>query len=204
MGIPELIVISEALREKMEGVDIRDILVLMDLPEKPEMLALRGQEEDKVYQDCRVCVENLVKGVTKESLDIQAHRDQKEGKDRQELLDKKAYGVRRGILGLQGHKVQKEKLDQEEGRGIMVLQEKEAHGVSKDQEGDLVILVPMDMDIQEEKEQRVNLGFLAILAQKEKMVTQAIEERRGQRELEGRGVILAFLDLLELQVTKAL
>lgn len=188
----------------MEGVDIRDILVLMDLMEKPEMLALRDQEEDEVYQDCRVCVENLVNEVTKESLDIQAHRDQKEGKDHQELLDRKAYGVFRGILGLQGHKVQKEKLDQGEGREIMVMPEKKARGVSKDQEGNLVILVPMDMDIQEEKEQRVNLDFLAILAQKEKMVTQAIEERRGQRESEGRGVILAFLDLLELQVTKAL
>lgn len=84
------------------------------------------------------------------------------------------------------------------------MQEKEAHRVSKDQEDNLVFLVPMDMDIQEEKEQRVNLDFLAVLAHKEKMVTQAIEERRGQRESEGRGVMLAFQDLLELQVTKAL
>lgn len=84
------------------------------------------------------------------------------------------------------------------------MQEEEAHGASKDQEGNLVILVLMGMDIQEEKEQRADLDFLAIPAQKEKMVTQAIEERRGQRESEGRGVMLAFLDLLELQVTEAL
>lgn len=84
------------------------------------------------------------------------------------------------------------------------MQEEEAQGASKDQEGNLVILVLMGMDVQEEKAQRADLDFLAIPAQKEKMVTRAIEERRGQRESEGRGVMLAFLDLLELQVTEAL
>lgn len=85
-----------------------------------------------------------------------------------------------------------------------MLQEKEAPGVNKDQGDNLVFLVPMDMDFQEEKAQRVNLDSLAILAHKEKMVIQAVEERRGQRESEGRGVMLASQDLLELQVTKAL
>lgn len=56
-------------------------------------------------------MENLVNGVTKDSLDIQAHRDGEEGKDHQELLDKKAYRVLRGILGRQGYLVQEEKLD---------------------------------------------------------------------------------------------
>lgn len=58
-----------------------------------------------------MCVENLVNGVTKDSLAIQAHRDGEEGKDHQELLDKKAYRVLRGILGRQGYLVQEEKLD---------------------------------------------------------------------------------------------
>lgn len=84
------------------------------------------------------------------------------------------------------------------------MQEKEAHGDKMGQEGNLVFLVLMDMDVQEGKEQRVNMDFLAILAQKEKMVTQATKERRGQRESEGIGVMQAFLDLLELQVTKDL
>lgn len=44
-------VISKALREKKEGMDLRDVLVLMGFMEKLEMLAIRGQEEDKVYQD---------------------------------------------------------------------------------------------------------------------------------------------------------
>lgn len=84
------------------------------------------------------------------------------------------------------------------------MQEKEDCWVDKDQEGNLVFLVQMDMDIQEAKEQRVTLDFLATLAHKEKMVTQATQERRGQREPEGRGVMLDFLDLLELLVTQAL
>lgn len=46
-----MIVISKALREKKEGMDLRDVLVLMDFMEKLEMLALGGQEEDEVYQD---------------------------------------------------------------------------------------------------------------------------------------------------------
>ncbi|ELK25326.1 Collagen alpha-4(VI) chain [Myotis davidii] len=99
-GIPELIVISVALREKKEGVAIREVLVMMGLRGKPETLVLRGQEE---------------------------------GKHHQELLDKRAYRV----LG-----------------ESMVMQEKEAPGVSKDQEDNLVYLVPMDMDIREEKEER--------------------------------------------------
>lgn len=49
----------------------------------------------------------------------------------------------------------------------------------------------------------MNLDSLAILACKEKMVIQAVEERRGPRESEGRGAVLDFLGLLELQVTKA-
>ncbi|EAW79227.1 hCG2045372 [Homo sapiens] len=40
----------------------------------------------------------------------------------------------------------------------------------------------MDKDIQEQKEQRVNMDSLAILVHKEKMVTRAIKEKRGQRE----------------------
>lgn len=84
------------------------------------------------------------------------------------------------------------------------MQENEAHGDKMGQEGNLVFLVLMDMDIQEGKEQRVNVDFLAILAQEEKMVTQATKERRGQRESEGIGVMLAFLDLSEPQVTKDL
>lgn len=83
------------------------------------------------------------------------------------------------------------------------MQDREAYGVNRDQEGNLVFLVLMDMDVQEEKEERVNLDFLAILAQKGKLVTQATEESRGRRESEGRGVVLAFQDLLELQVSKA-
>lgn len=75
--------------------------------------------------------------------------------------------------------------------------------VSKGQEGSLVFLVQMDTVIREEKARRVNLDSLAILVCKEKMVTQAVEERRGPRESEGRGAILDFLGLLELQVTKA-
>lgn len=39
---------SKALRVKKEGVDTREVLVLMDLRGKPGMLALRVQEEDKV------------------------------------------------------------------------------------------------------------------------------------------------------------
>ncbi|KAK1332450.1 hypothetical protein QTO34_007127 [Cnephaeus nilssonii] len=105
-----------------------------------------------------VCVENLVKAVTTENLDIQAHRGQEEGKDHQELLDKRAYRV----LG-----------------ESTVLQEKEAHGVNKDQEGNLVFLVPMDMDFREEKEQRVNLDFLAILAHKVMLASQDLLELQG-------------------------
>lgn len=107
-------VTSKVLMEKKEGVDIREVLVLMDLRGRLEMLALRDQEEDKVCQGGRVYVENLVNRVIKESLGIQAHRDREEGKDHQELLDKKAYRVLRGILGFQGQMVQQEKLDQEE------------------------------------------------------------------------------------------
>lgn len=84
------------------------------------------------------------------------------------------------------------------------MQEKEAHGDKTGQEGNLVFLVLMDMDIQERKEQRVNVDFLAIPAQKEKMVTLATKESREQKESEGTGVMLAFLDLSELQVTKDL
>lgn len=109
-----MIVTSKVLMEKKEGVDIREVLVLMDLRGRLEMLALRDQEEDKVCQDGRVYVENPVNRVIKESLGIQARRDREESKDHQELLDKKAYRVLRGILGLQGQMVQKEKLDHEE------------------------------------------------------------------------------------------
>lgn len=46
-----MIVTSMALREKKEGVDIREVLVTMGLRGRPETLVLRGQEEDKACQD---------------------------------------------------------------------------------------------------------------------------------------------------------
>ncbi|EPY74448.1 collagen alpha-4(VI) chain-like protein [Camelus ferus] len=78
-------------------------------------------------------------------------------------------------LGIQAHR------DQEEGKDRQELWEKKAHRVLR------VFLAQMDMDIQEEKEQRVNLDFLATLVHKEKMVIQAPKEKRGQKESEGRG-----------------
>lgn len=140
---------------------------------------------------------------TKESLGIQDHRDPEEGKDLQDYLVKKGIQVPRGILGLQGQMAQKDQMVPEDSRENLVMQEKEVHGVSKGQEDSLVVLVPMAMVTREEKARRVNLDSLAILVCKEKTVIQAVEERRGPRESEGRGAVLDFLGLLELQVTKA-